>query len=168
MSPVAEFSRLVPLARIGRSPLQQEIEATPAERDALARRFGLLELDRLVAVVMLHRQDGGMVRLEARLEAAFTQECVISLEPVAGSLSESFALRYGPADAAPSDLELASEEDAFEPLAGDMIDIGEAVAQELSLALPVSPRLPDAVVEAADGEESEDGPFSQLRRLVER
>jgi uncharacterized metal-binding protein YceD (DUF177 family) len=166
MATAPEFSRLVPLARIGREPLQQDIEASPQEREALARRFDLLSLDRLSAAVVLRRRGPSAILLEARFEAAFTQECIISLEPVAGSVSESFALRYGPPEAASRELELTSEEDAFEPLDGEAIDIGEAVAQELSLALPTAPRLPDAVIEEAAGEKTDDGPFASLRRLV--
>ena len=57
------------------------------------------------------------------------------------------------------------DEPAFEPLIGDTIDIGEAVAQELSLALPEFPRLPDAVLDVADSVEADDGPFAALERL---
>jgi hypothetical protein len=46
-----EFSRIVSLAQIGADPFRQEIAATEAERDALARRFDLFALDRLAAEV---------------------------------------------------------------------------------------------------------------------
>ena len=47
----------------------------------------------------------------------------------------------------------------------DAIDIGEAVAQELSLALPEFPRRPDAVIDAADAAEPVDSAFVALARL---
>ncbi len=53
----------------------------------------------------------------------------------------------------------------FEPLAGDAIDIGEAVAQELSLALPEFPRHPDAAIDAAAPAEPVDSAFAALARL---
>jgi uncharacterized metal-binding protein YceD (DUF177 family) len=146
-----EFSRLVALARIGRDGLRQEISATAAECEQLARRFGLLTLDGLAAVVELRRQDDAAIFLEAVFEAAFIQECVVTLEPVPGALSERFALVYGPPDAAPDDSEAANDAPAFEPLTGGAIDIGEAVAQELSLALPEFPRHPEAALAAGAG-----------------
>jgi uncharacterized metal-binding protein YceD (DUF177 family) len=97
----------------------------------------------------LRRQAGGVVLLEASFEAAFVQSCVVTLEPVRGTIAERFALRYGPPGAAEADIMPAAEEPAFEPLADDAIDIGEAVAQELSLQLPPFPRLAEAAIEVA-------------------
>jgi hypothetical protein len=151
--PAAEFSRLVPLARLASGIWRQEITAEPEECAALAARFGLVFLDRLAARVELRRGASGMIRLEATLEAAFVQSCVVTLDPVPGTISASFALRYGPAEAAGADRMEAVEEPAFEPIAGEAIDIGEAVAQELSLQLPPFPRLPGVEVEALDGTE---------------
>lgn len=172
MSAAPEFSRRVPLLRIGSEPYRQQISASAAERAALARRFGLVALDRLDAAVELIRQSEELVLLRADFEAAFEQSCIVTLDPIAGALAERFALLYGPPDAEPAAPDVASEDIAFEPLAGDAIDIGEAVAQEFSLALPPFPRSPDANV-AADGEPGApapdgSGPFSGLSRLLDR
>jgi len=59
-------------------------------------------------------------------------------------------------------------EAAFEPLNRDLIDIGEAVAQELSLSLPVFPRHPDAKIEAETLVEPSRSPFGSLARLKQR
>ena len=160
-----EFSRLVPLARLGGEGLRLETAATPAEREGLARRFGLLALDRLAAVVELHRRGAATILLEAEFEAEFTQECVVTLEPVAGAVAERFALVYGPLSAAPDESEAGGEGPAFEPLTGDAIDIGEAVAQELSLSLPEFPRHPDASVEALREPAPSDPRLAALARL---
>ena len=159
-----EFSRLVPLARIGAAPFRQEIAATPAECAALAKRFGLLTLDRLGAEVSLLRRAGDTILLQARFEAVFAQECVVSLEPVTGTAAESFVLCYGPAEAEPTDDD-DPDAPAFEPLTGDAIDIGEAVAQEFSLALPPFPRDPDAVIEA-EPQPADNELFAALARLA--
>ena len=165
--PAAEFSRLVPLTRLGVEPFRQEIAADEAERAALARRFGLVSLDRLSATVELRREPRGTVLLTAEFAAEFAQQCVVSLEPVPGSVAASFALRYGPAEAEPTADD--DEEPAFEPLTSEAIDIGEAVAQEFSLSLPPFPRAPGAVVEGGVGtDEPAEGPFAALERLVRR
>jgi uncharacterized metal-binding protein YceD (DUF177 family) len=164
----AEFSRLVPLARLGSEPFHQQIEANEAERAALARRFGLVSLDRLAASVELVHERGGTILLSAQFTAVFAQECVITLDPVPGDIDERFALRYGPPERETEADADADDEPAFEPLAGDAIDIGEAVAQEFSLALPPFPRAGDAIVEVDAAADLEDGPFAALAHLARR
>jgi uncharacterized metal-binding protein YceD (DUF177 family) len=88
----------------------------------------------------------------------------VTLEPVRGMVSDRFSLVYGAASGAEPELEISDDEPAFEPLNGNTIDIGEAVAQELSLALPVFPRHPEAVIDEAVAEPLE-GPFTALARL---
>jgi uncharacterized metal-binding protein YceD (DUF177 family) len=164
--PALEFSRPVPLTRLGAGPFRQEIAASEAERAALARRFGLISLARLNAVVELVREGGGTILLTAEFAGEFTQECVATLEPVVGSVEAGFALRYGPPEAEPATD--GDDDPAFEPLSGETIDIGEAVAQEFSLSLPPFPRAVDAVIEADLEEPGGDGPFSRLARLAGR
>ena len=157
-----EFSRPVPLTRIGFEPFRQVIAANDAERAALAKRFALLSLDRLAATVELVRERGGTILLTAQFSAEFAQECVVSLEPVAGGVNASFTLRYGPPNAEP---ESESDDDpAFEPLAGDTIDIGEAVAQEFSLSLPPFPRAPGVAIDELPPEPQGESPFAALAR----
>lgn len=160
-----EFSRLVPLARIGRDKRRERIEASALEREALARRLDLVALDRLSAVATLWREANGEILLEAAWEAEFVQNCVITLEPVAGAASDAFVLRYGLQDDSDRLLLLGLAEVEFEPLAGDAIDVGEAVAQELSLSLPAFPRHPEAAADASIEEAREESPLAALSAL---
>jgi uncharacterized metal-binding protein YceD (DUF177 family) len=164
--PALEFSRPVPLTRLGAGPFRQEIAASEAERAALARRFGLVSLARLSAVVELEREGGGTILLSAEFVGEFEQECVVTLDPVTGSVEAGFALRYGPPEAEPA--ADGDDDPAFEPLSGETIDIGEAVAQEFSLSLPPFPRAPDAIIEADPEQLDDDGPFAGLARLAGR
>jgi len=161
---MSEFTRLVSLARLGGEPFRQHVAANAAERAALARRFGLVSLDRLEADVELAREPAGTILLSAAFTADFAQECIVTLNPVAGSVAENFKLRYGPPEA---EAEVPSGEDApaFEPLGDESIDIGEAVAQEFSLALPQFPRSPDAAIALAGAEETVDSRFAALEKL---
>jgi uncharacterized metal-binding protein YceD (DUF177 family) len=165
IAPLPEFSRLVPLAHLGREPLRTEIEATAEECSALAQRFDLVTLDRLYAVVTLQQIDVALVRLEAEFEAEFAQTCVVTLDPVPGRLAQNFSLLYGPNEVNAGEIEIDAAEPAFEPLIGDAIDIGEAVAQELSLSLPEFPRFPDAVVDQTEIADSQPAGFAALERL---
>jgi len=172
MSGSPEFSRRVPLARIGIEPYRQQIAATEAERAALAQRFDLVSLNRLNATVELVRTGERLVLLRADFEAAFEQSCTVTLDPIAGAVAERFLLLYGPSEDEEAGASLVGDEVAFEPLAGATIDIGEAVAQEFSLALPPFPRSPDASPEVslgADAAPAQDtSPFAGLLRLVDR
>ena len=163
-----EFSRLVPLIRIGPEPFRQDITASAAERNAVARRLDLVSLDRLDAAVELVRENGGTILLRAEFTAEFAQTCIVTLDPVPGSVRESFSLRYGPPEAEPEDAAAGDDEPAFELLTGDAIDIGEAVTQEFSLALPPFPRAEGAVVEDTPGSAPADRPFAGLARLARR
>jgi uncharacterized metal-binding protein YceD (DUF177 family) len=165
IAPLAEFSRCVSLAHLGHEPLRTEIEASAEECAALARRFDLVTLDRLSAVVTLRRIDAALIGLEAEFEAEFAQTCVVTLDPVPGRLAQNFSLLYGPNEVNAGDIEIDVDEPVFEPLTGAAIDIGEAVAQELSLALPEFPRLPDAVVDQWETHDSQPGGFAALERL---
>jgi len=161
----SEFSRLVRLDRLGSQPFRQRIEATPNECEELSRRFDLLSLDRLTATVDLCRQGGEVIQLEASLEAEFVQSCVVTLEPVPGKISERFSLIFGPPEEEPEEIASGRGEAAFEPLTGEAIDIGEAVAQELSLALPAFPRHSDGSLDIGLADLSSGGPFASLARL---
>lgn len=163
-----EFARLVPLARLGSEPFRQRIEAIAEERRNLAARFELLSLDRLSAEVELRHKEGGVILLAAEFVAEFEQCCAVTLEPVRGALSGRFSLVYGPAPDEEPEIALSGDEPAFEPLTGDTIDIGEAVAQELSLALPEFPRHPDATIDEFLAADTPESPFASLARLGKR
>src|SRR4249919_541839 len=87
-----EFSRPVPLARLGAEPFRLEISASEAERAALARRFDLIALDRLSARVELVRMGKDRFVLHAAFAAEFVQSCVVTLDPVGGAVAEEFTL----------------------------------------------------------------------------
>jgi uncharacterized metal-binding protein YceD (DUF177 family) len=163
-----EFSRLVPVARLGLEPFRQRIEATPEERDRLAQRLDLCALDRFAADVELRRQGGQLVILEAAFAAEFEQCCSVTLEPVRGAIADRFSLIYGPEQNEGPEVTLSADDPAFEPLTVDVIDVGEAVAQELSLALPEFPRLPDANVDDLIEPEPKEGPFATLTHFRKR
>lgn len=168
MSDRPEFFRPVLLARIGAEPLRLEIAASRAECDALAHRFDLLALHRLAANVELTRRGSDMLLLRGTFDAVFVQECVVTLEPIDGALSGEFELLYGPPDGEEMAAGMVSDAVVFEPLVGDAIDIGEAVGQEFSLALPPFPRRPDVQAAPATPLSDAPGPLAELARLLDR
>ncbi len=148
MSAGNEFTRTLVVEPLPHAGLTFAVDATPAERTALARRLDLLALDRLAASGWIRRGEArGSVVVEGRLEAAVTQACVVSLAPVPASLAFDFRRLFvaaAPA-AGPTGREVVVDPvaDEPEPLPGREIDIGEVVAEELALALDPYPRAPE-------------------------
>lgn len=165
-----EFSRPVALDTLGDAPRHLAIEASEAERAALARRFGLLALDRLRAEANLVRKDDS-VTATGWVEAAVVQSCVASAAPVPEAIDEPFevAFRPQPADAQPDEeIELGEGDMDVVFYEGGGIDLGEAVAETLALALDPYPRAPDAdatLKAAGVKSEEEAGPFGALASL---
>ena len=174
---VPEFSRPIPRERLGGRVVVEEISAAPQERAALARRFGLLGLDLLAATLRIEPGGGnGPLRLDGHLSAEVTQACVVTLEPVASRVEVNFSLLYNldagpvPESAGTEDVVVDPEaEEPAEPVGPDGLDLGEAVAQQLAVALNPYPRAPGAALsEAGTTEGAEDapkGPFAVLEAL---
>ena len=143
--------------------------ADEAERAAVAERLDLLGLERLEAALTL-RSDGNKVRAEGRLRASVTQACVASGEPVPAMVDEKIALLFMPEPAGTPDeeLELSAEDLDVIFHDGREIDLGTAIADELSLALdpyPRSAKAEDALKEAGVLSEEQAGPFAALAAL---
>jgi uncharacterized metal-binding protein YceD (DUF177 family) len=170
MTVAPEFSVPVRLDTIGDAPRTITIEADVDQRAALARRFGLIELDRLSATVALTR-TGDTVELAGTIRAEAVQPCVASGEPVPAHVDQPFALRFVPEAAATGDEdEVELDEDDLDTLthSGGAIDLGEAAAQTLALALDPFPRAAgatDALRAAGVVDEEQMSPFAALKAL---
>lgn len=158
-----EFSRKLDCRSLGAGPERHDIEASADERAALAERFGLVAIDRLSARLGVSRSASGRVRLDGRFSADIVQRCVVTLEPVAATIEEEFVTVCAPvADDVEAEVDLPlDDEDWAEPLVEDEIDLGEAVAQHLSLALDPYPRAPGVEFEAPT-EDAKHNPFKAL------
>lgn len=171
-----EFSRLLSREELARGPQTLSLAADEGERAALARRFGLLGLERLEAELSVAPQSDGLIRLQGRLSAAASQACVVTLEPVPALVEEDFSQYYSILTAdIHTEHELVVDpeaEDPPEPLGPEGLDLGEAVAQQLATALPAYPRAagaaldPDLAAPAAPG--GPQGPFAELAALKRR
>ncbi len=166
--PPPEFSRPVSAEKVGRGGMTVDIEASAAERAALARRFGLIAMAAFKAQCLLRPVAGGMIELTCSFAARVTQECVVTLAPVEADVADKFQLRYALDPAAlplPEDDEIdLTADDPPEALADGAIDLGEAVAQHLALALDPFPRMPGAEFNSG-GPEKTGNPFAILARL---
>lgn len=167
-----EFSRPWRLDQIGAGDSQTRIEATAEERAALATRFELLALDRLEAEYAIRRDPIGIVAT-GRLWADATQACVATGALVPAAIDQPFTLRFvpEPGDAAPEELELDADDCDTVFYTGGAIDLGEAAAETLALALDPFPRAvgaEEALRDAGVISEEQAGPFGALAGLKDK
>lgn len=166
-----EFSRPIRLDTIGTQPRALRIEADENERKALARRFGLTSLGRLEAALNVH-SAGEEVIAQGRMQAELVQACVATGAPVPARIEEEFSLRFRP-EGTLEDGEAELEAEELDTLfyEGSAVDVGEAVAQTLALAIDPYPRANDsakALRAAGVKDESEAGPFGALAGLKDK
>lgn len=148
----SEIERIVDLDRMGPAGTALEIVASDSERAALARRFGFLGLPSLSARVTVDRRPGGQVVVEGRLRGRLIQACVLTLDPVTQDLDDAFRIVFkrelaDERDPASGETVLSAQPDAPEPLAGNLLDVGEIVAEQLSLSANSYPRRPGVRLE---------------------
>jgi uncharacterized metal-binding protein YceD (DUF177 family) len=157
-----EFSRPVPIDSIGPAPSETCVEAAEHEREALAGRLGLPALTSLKAAFALHREDSGPVVLaHAVLDASVVQTCAVSLDEFEARITEDFTVRFVPAGSETDTLDPDAPDEI--PYQGGAIDLGEATAEQLALALDPFARKPDAVFESET--EPAVKPFTALQSL---
>jgi uncharacterized metal-binding protein YceD (DUF177 family) len=171
MAGLPEFSHRVSLAEIGATPRTISIAASPDQCAALARRFDLLAVDALAAEAQIVKKATG---IEARgtLSARVTQSCVVTGQPVDQHVDEPFHILFTAPLATPvaDEVEIAADECDQMDHDGLAIDLGEAAAQTLALALDPFPRAAgaeDILAKAGVVKEGEEavGPFAALKAL---
>jgi uncharacterized metal-binding protein YceD (DUF177 family) len=172
-----EFSRTVRIDTLGPAPRTIRISAEEAERTGLANRFGLVSIARLVAEAEVSCA-GDTVLARGRLEAEVVQSCVASGEPVPEAVAESFRIEFRPPPAGGTpdeEVELGEGELDVVFYDGAAVDLGEAVAESLSLALDPYPRSPaaeaalkEAGVKSEEEARAESSPFAGLAALKDK
>jgi uncharacterized metal-binding protein YceD (DUF177 family) len=142
-SDISVFSREIEAASVSARTNERQIEATPAEREALAEILDLQSIDRLVARLSLRRLSSGLIEVKGSLESEVVQSCVVTLEPVPAKVTESFRLTFGDAQPEPDLTEIDidfEDSDPPEPILDGKIDLGVIIAEQLSLGLDLYPR----------------------------
>lgn len=146
-----EFSRPQRIDTIGEREQAVTIEADSTERAALAERFGLVAVDQLSAALTLRREAAGIV-VRGRVRGRVLQACVVTGTPIETEIDEPLALRFvegGPDQV--EEVELDADDLDVIQLEGGALDLGEAAAETMALALDPFPRAPgaEAVLRAA-------------------
>lgn len=144
--------------------------ADPDQCRAIAERLGLPNLERCSAHAVLERK-GDVVRAMGRVQAALTQECVVTGEPIAAHIDEPFDIVFtpeAPATAPDAEIELGPSDCDTVFYDGATIELGSAIADTLALAVDPYPRSASADAALRDAgvlSEGEAGPFAALAAL---
>ncbi len=163
-----EFHHLLAVDRVPPSGLDRLVVASAAECAALATRMAIPAVQALSCRFRLTQQADRSILGAGRLTARVVRTCVVSLDDFETEIVEDFRVRFVPAERLQDDAtdpdEIDPESDDEIPFEAGAIDLGEAAAEQLALALDPYPRKPGAVVpeEMPDAAAS---PFAALSRL---
>ena len=150
-----------------------QLQATDKELLETAERLEIDQIDELEAQLFLQREIGEQgIKVEGTLRASLEQLCVVTLEPLevvidAGlflHFSESAGENFG-------DWEVGSkDENPPEMITEGIIDLGEAVVQQLALELDPFPRAPGVAFKdvSSDLQDGTAHPFSGLAALQDK
>jgi uncharacterized metal-binding protein YceD (DUF177 family) len=169
--PEPELSRPLRAEKIPANGIEETIVANERERNALAMRFGLLDLSSLEARLnVVPARDKAGFAVDGILTAEVVQRCVVTLEPLPASIRHAIRVHFAAGSVASGISERALNEEDVEPVQDGVIDLGELVAQHLGIALDPYPRKPGlAPLEAEFGQPlAEVSPFAKLAELKKK
>jgi len=166
----------VTVAHIPDTGLHRKLEASAAERRAMADLAGVRDILSAHADFDVVPKSGGRVQVTGRVHARVGQTCVVTLDPIESEIDEEIDLTFAPEAEARrlQDLIEEGQDDAEPPYAADppeaiingIIDLGRVATDALFLAIDPYPRKPGAVFEAdITAPDPEDRPFAALKAL---
>lgn len=162
----AEFSRAVPLSKIAPGGTTFAVTATADECAVLAARMGIPAVHALDCsfTVIPERADPSRIQASGLLRARVTRECIVSAEEFETPVADVFSVIFVPEGEESEDPDPDMDDEI--PYRGDTIDLGEAAAEQLALALDPYPRIEGATVPEIDPEEDRN-PFAVLKERAD-
>lgn len=178
-----EFTRPLDLEKKTKREEWQIFSASPEECEKLARRYGVVSLENVSGryrVIHPEKEMPLLRRLDVFFEAIAVQYCRVSLEEVEEKIENNFSIQLilpksARAKVENKEIDFDFEEDDREILSSSEIDVGEYVAQYLSLSLSPYPRsavakgdeLGHQILQEDDNSlnKGKDNPFNVLKKL---
>lgn len=166
----------VTVAHIPDTGLHRELEASAAERQAMADLAGVRDIPLAQATFDVVPKSGGRVQVTGHVRARVGQTCVVTLEPIESEIDEKVDLIFAPEaevrrladliEEGQDDHEPAEVADPPEAIVNGIIDLGRIATDALFLAIDPYPRKPGVVFEAeVTALDPEDHPFAALKAL---
>lgn len=166
----------VTVAHIPDTGLHRELEASAAERQAMADLAGVREILSAQASFDVVPKSGGRVQVTGHVRARVGQTCVVTLDPMESEIDEEVDLIFAPEaevrrladliEEGQDDKESPEVADPPEAIVNGTIDLGRIATDALFLAIDPYPRKPGVVFEAEVAAlDPEDHPFAALKAL---
>lgn len=163
--PPVEWTHIIDAESITNEPHYETIMASEQACLNLARRLNVNKINNLKADLEISREAGNrLIHVSGDFSAKVTQPCVVTLDPIEQGVSGHFEAWFADPDHTVSiakarqerisrvsgaEVEMLEERDDPEPVIDGQIDVGELVAQHLSLALDPYPHKQGAEHEKA-------------------
>ena len=154
-----EFSRQLRVDGLPPGGVRHRVEANKSECAALATRLQIPSIESLSCDYRLLPVAGGRVAASARLSARLTRVCVVSLDEFPAAVEDLFDIIFVPAELVREDEDPDAPDEI--PFDGGTVDLGEATAEQLALALEPYPRKPGAELPASSNDAA-GSPFAAL------
>lgn len=168
----AELAWEHPTSDVPEAGLSATRTATAEELEVVARALGLVSCPSLEASYEIVPTEAGRYALSGSLRAKVAQACVVTLDPVTGTIEEDFQAAFWPEKDIPPPRSgvLDLDEDAEpEPISGGQIAVGRVVFECLAENLDPYPRKPDATLDWREPEPTSggapEGPFAVLAKI---
>lgn len=166
----------VTVAHIPDTGLHRELEASAAERQAMADLAGVRDIVSAQATFDVVPKSGGRVHVTGHVRARVGQTCVVTLDPIESEIDEAIDLIFAPEAEVRRLADLIEEgQDGEEPpevadppeaIVNGLIDLGRIATDALFLAIDPYPRKPGVIFEAeVTTLDPEDHPFAVLKAL---
>ncbi len=180
--PDNEWSVWIDAEKLDGKPLKQTISADEDSRAALSRRLNVEGITALEATLTISPANGGAFEVTGTFTADVTQECVVTLEPISTHIEEPVEGWFTDRDKTVSfikarqeretkkghvEVEMLDEREAPDEMINGHIDLGELVAQHLSLAIDPYPHKEGVSFDVGDDQPVKTGrnPFEALKAL---
>lgn len=186
-----EWSYQVEAVEVSNAPLRKKISASPQQRKDLARRMGVISVDKLEADLRVQRTENKfLIHVTGSFKGQVTQECVVTAEPVQKGIEGAVEGWFAESEKAVSLAKIRHEKtsqmiNSEVPILGDkddpdmiengIFDLGELVTQHAILEIEPYPRRenaehPDVLTEeeAARQKKNINNPFAALKDWKDR
>ncbi|MEM6747865.1 MAG: DUF177 domain-containing protein [Pseudomonadota bacterium] len=162
--PLETLSAAVAIDQLSEDPTERSMTVNADDRHALAQRLDVPGVNALSGTLRAVRH-GSLIHIDGRLDADLERICVVSLEPMAESISEDFSTDYTVDVPESLDDDVEVDLDAPEPLDGDNLGFGDVLLEQLVLAMSPHPRKEGAEAPNDPGAVRESSPFDVLKAL---
>lgn len=164
------------VAQIPDTGLHRKLEASAAERQAMAELAGVREVLSAQADLDVVPKSGGRIQVTGLVRARIGQICVVTLDPIENEIEEDVDLIFAPESEVRKMADLIEEGqddeappeviDPPEAIVNGIIDLGRIATDALFLAIDPYPRKEGVVFEAeVTAPDPEDHPFAALKVL---